>query len=347
MISYKKKQKIRTVLKRQMHGLDTLLKPLYHKFIMAFNSAEREQILKFGKIKTKNTIYIIRINNMSGGLFSLFNSVMSHINYCDKHGWVPVVDLKNYPNNYLREEEVGKINIWDLYFIQPANVLNLNITLDNAYHCEGAILSCSRPTIDGSNLNANTLSNMDEFKKYKYIFQKYIRLNHEILKKLEKYVADYLGNDRVIGVSLRGTDYISSRPYAHPIQPTVDEAVSLTREKLYEWKCDKIYLATEDASYVERFKKEFSDKIIIFNRRYIKTDLNIQNETVFDQLKATVLSDNYNERDVGFDYIYSTLLITKCTSALLSRTGVTPFLIFSGTYENLFVWDKGLYGIND
>lgn len=347
MVNYKNRQKILTILRRRMHGLDALLKPLYHKLYMAFNYAEREQMLKLGKIKTKNIFYIIRINNMSGGLFSLFNSVMSHINYCDKHGWVPVVDLKNYPNNYLKEEEIGKINIWDVFFNQPPSVLNLDITLESAYHCEGAILSCSRSTIDGSNLNANTIDDKNAFERYKFIFEKYIQLQQKIVINLQNYVELYLANNRVIGVSLRGTDYISSRPFAHPIQPTIEEAICLTREKLNEWNCDKVYLATEDASYVDRFKEEFSDKLVTFNRRYIKTDSNNQYETVFKQLKASVLSEDYNERDVGFDYIYSTLLVSKCTSAILSRTSVTPFILFNGSYENLFIWDKGLYGIDD
>lgn len=347
MKSFTMKQKIRTIIRRRLSFAEGLLKPVYSKFYLLLHKEEKEQRIHLGEIETDKPVYIIRINNRHGGLFSLFDSVLSHINYCEKKDWIPVVDLKNYPNNYLLDEEIGHINVWDIFFKQPSSVCGDGLSLEEAYHCKNAILSCSRPTLPGSNLSASTIDNVIEFARYSFLYNKYIRLNDRVMSELDRYTQKYIGNARVLGVFLRGTDYILSRPYGHPIQPTIEEVIDLVREKRNEWKIDKIYLSTEDATYVRRFCAEFPGRVIVFDRKYISVDETTKSSTVFEQINKSVIDSNYSLRDVGSDYFYSSLLLTRCSSVILSRTGITPFLLFDNKYENYYVWDKGLYGINE
>ncbi len=347
MISYKKRQKIRTIIRRRLSKLENFLKPLYHRFQDALNKKGKERILNLGEIDIGKTMYIIRINNMHAGLFSLINSVVSHINYADSRGWIPIVDLKNFKNVYSDDSEIGRRNLWELYFLQPSLVNGITISLEDAYHCKNAILSSDKSVLIKSNLNANTIDDKKEFSHYLYLYKKYIRYNKSVIQKIDELSKEYFGNNKILGVSLRGTDYILSKPYGHPIQPTIEEAVLLVKKKVLEWNIDKIYLSTEDDSYVERFKEEFQGKLIIYNRKYIKVNNNNKSETVFEQIKSSVLDNNYNMLDVAYDYLCSSLLLTKCSSVILSRTGVTPFLLFGSKYENQYIWNKGLYGIDD
>lgn len=71
--------------------------------------------------------------------------------------------------------------------------------------------------------------------------------------------------DRVLGVVLRGTDYLVRRIHNHPIQPPLEFATSMAVAKLKEWDCNKIFLATEDKIIVQIFKKFFGSRCIILD----------------------------------------------------------------------------------
>ncbi len=44
----------------------------------------------------------------------LYNSM-----YAVEHRMVPVVDMQNYRNIYLEEGEIGRVNAWEKYYLQP------------------------------------------------------------------------------------------------------------------------------------------------------------------------------------------------------------------------------------
>lgn len=70
---------------------------------------------------SKTTYYIIRCPR-SGGLFNTYNQVAGHIRYALSKKYLPVVDMKNYPNSYLAPEKLGKENAWEYYFEQPLGI---------------------------------------------------------------------------------------------------------------------------------------------------------------------------------------------------------------------------------
>ena len=53
---------------------------------------------------TKSTYYIIR-RDRGVGLFSNFVSSAGHIRYALVNGWLPVIDMQNFPNPYLPPEK--------------------------------------------------------------------------------------------------------------------------------------------------------------------------------------------------------------------------------------------------
>lgn len=89
---------------------------------------------------SKPTYYIIRRKLTDVGLFSNFIVFAGHIRYALTKGWLPVVDMQNYPNAYLAPEKFGKENAWEYYFEQP-----LRIGLEQAYNGENVILSNGGP----------------------------------------------------------------------------------------------------------------------------------------------------------------------------------------------------------
>ena len=177
-----------------------------------------EHYIKRGDPK-KPTYYIIRWPDPYIGIMSNFRMAAGYIRYALPKGWIPVVDMQNYPNPYLAPEELGKKNAWEYYFEQP-----FNIGLEEAYSGENVVLNVAGypipieippATMDYYENKDSTLAEWRNFIKLGLL-----RVKPEILKEAaalrEKFFAP---NNRVLGVYLRGTDYISKRPHNHPIPP--------------------------------------------------------------------------------------------------------------------------------
>ena len=60
--------------------------------------------------------------------------------------------------------------------------------------------------------------------------------------------------EKVLGVLCRGTDYVSLRPYNHPVQPSVSEMLQKAGEMLRCYKLEHIYLVTEDEGIRRAFE---------------------------------------------------------------------------------------------
>ena len=174
----------------------------------------KEHYIKRGD-PTKPTYYIIRRQEPSVGLFSNFIVFAGYIRYALLKGWLPVIDMQDYPNVYLAPEKLGKENSWEYYFEQP-----LHIGLKKAYSSENIILndggaSVPRPH-DGMSFFENQNNILTEWRMLVKLGLLRIKseLMQEIITVRQKLFAP---NDHVLGVLLRGTDYIATRPYQHPI----------------------------------------------------------------------------------------------------------------------------------
>lgn len=213
---------------------------------------------------SKPTYYIIRRQAVSEGLFFRFNLVAGHIKYALFNGLCPVVDMKNYPNAYLPPKKLGKENSWEYYFEQP-----LRIDLEQAYNGENVILSDGGIIKSRPNFGMAFLENKNDI-----LTDWKILVERGLLKVKPERMAEILAiqkklfspTDRVLGVLLRGTDYVAEKPKWHPIPPPVEFAASIAATKLRDWNCNKIFLATEDKNIVTDFKNFFGDLCVVYDR---------------------------------------------------------------------------------
>ena len=166
---------------------------------------------------SKPTYYIIRRRWDSTGLFGRYNIFAGHIRYALSKGWLPVVDMQNYPNPYLAPEKLGKENAWEYFFEQP-----LRIGLEQAYAGENVILST------GEQVNLNPSWTMAFFENRDDSLTEWRMLRKLGLLKVKPALMEEINavrqklfapNDRVLGVLLRGTDYLVRQLKWHPIPP--------------------------------------------------------------------------------------------------------------------------------
>ena len=286
---------------------------------------------------TKPTYYIIRRKGETNGLFARYVIFAGHIRRALSNGWLPVVDMQNYANMYLAPEKFGKENAWEYYFEQP-----LRIGLEQAYGGENVILSkgdivapCPN---DGVSFYENRNNELTQWRMLVKLGLLKIKpaLHEEILSTRAKLFAQ---NDRVLGVLLRGTDYVTERPHNHPIPPPVEFAASVVVAKLQEWKCNKVFLATEDKFIVQAFKNIFGELCVTFDREYV--------DYIPGKRLGSYGIDRPNDHYIqGKDYLTQMVLLSTCNSFVAARcSGSVGVMMLTDKFEHTYFFNLGRFGV--
>lgn len=149
----------------------------------------------------------------------------------------------------------------------------------------------------------------------RYVLNKHI-LSEKFLKDLETYREAVLKEKRVLGVLVRGTDYIATNM---PIQPLpIEELIPLIEETMKEGSFEEIFLATEDQDYFESLTNHFKGKICAVSQVRVQ---------VKDLQKFAFLSnlEKNKSQEEGFEglaednlsnYFYAIYLLSECQGFL-------------------------------
>lgn len=297
------------------------------------NEEKISQLLKNGLIEEipENTFYVIRRDSQVG-LFSYVQTVMGHIKYAIENGYIPVVDLKTFPNSYIEDDQVGKVNAWTLFF-QPVSDIDLDTILqyDHLY-----IVS------DDSNLKelpcGNGVYSKASYTYWCMIYDEYFQLNlasNEYINEIEKQLFPD-GYEKVLGVASRGTDYATAK--GHPKQVSVDELIAETRKVFHRGSYRKIFIKTEEHRVVEAFEKAFPNKVISMDVKYYDDLVGLNNI-------ASVGFERENDKYMrGLEYLATIVLLSKCEGLVGGFNGGVYAALYmnNGKYKHCRVIDKGI-----
>lgn len=122
--------------------------------------------------------------------------------------------------------------------------------------------------------------------------------------------------------------------------PSIEFAISTVTVKLQEWKCNKIFLATEDKNIVRDFKNIFKDLCVTFDREYV--DYNKPGEAI-----SLVRIDRPNDHFLqGKDYLTQMVLLTTCNSFVAARcSGSVAVMMMADKFEHTYFFNLGRYGV--
>ena len=288
-------------------------------------------------MQNNKTYYIISVSHPTCGILALWKNTIAHILYAYDKGYIPVVDLKHYQNQYFKDGKEYIDNTWEYFFKQPANIkledipqgakiiISDNISVPDykfAIYPEIIPLSPSKTPI-----------NSELFNQYK----KYLNFTDEIFEYIESQYKNVIGNKKnILGVLCRGTDYLSLKPAYHHIQPNPKDVIAKIKELQKTHNFEYIYLATEDSNIYELFKKEFGDKLIDNNQyRYSKVN------NFISKIDTQEENHLYN---LAKDYLSSIYILSKCRYFISGRTAGTlgVYLLTKG-FEYDYVYDLGRY----
>ena len=301
-----------------------------------FDSNPEEHYLKEGD-PNKPTYYIIRRMPITTGLLTRYRMVMGHIRYARAKGWIPVVDMQNYENPYLAPEKIGKENSWEYYFEQP-----MKIGLEEAYNGENIILSDgdSVKPYPGHSIKMLTKVNYELAEWSMLIKMGFIKIKPELMEEIwtirEKL---FPPEERILGVLLRGTDYLVRKIKGRPIPPPIEFAESTIKNLLKKWKFKKFFLATEDKRIIDACKETFGDDCLILDREYVNYN------SLKDKWVTTCRIDRENDHYLqGKEYLTQIVLLSTCNSFIGARcSGTTVAMMLQENFENTYFFNVGRY----
>ena len=146
-------------------------------------------------------------------------------------------------------------------------------------------------------------------------------LNPSFRKELEEYAEAVIGNKRMLGVLLRGSDYLlldvtgASKPVA------AKEAIPVIRQWMETDGYDGIVLATEDRDMLRELKDAFGSKLIaIAQERYSIEDFE-EVKTIAELERSRRTNQEYIDylEDTTVNYFYAIYLLSRCESFMFSN----------------------------
>lgn len=298
--------------------------------LYVFHCKKRYHKVHFGPNHPDITFYVIRPTSEAEGLLSLFFTVIRNIEYAERNNMIPVVDFLNFKTQYNRKELVnGSANAWEYYF-KPVS----KYSLDEVYNSKNVYMfGWGRPQLKDGTFQNDYSEELNK-KRHRFI-NKYTGVSKSVQDKVSSYKNLFEGNN-VLGVFLRGTDYLKLKPAGHPIQPNTRDVIDKTHEFIDKYDINKIFIVTEDQYLYNMFRDEFGDMLFSIDDNYIS---NYQDGYVYSCMA------NMDPYQKGLTYLTKMMLLNECDYLVSTLTNGSLFSLAmkEGDFKDKYIFNLGKY----
>ena len=284
-------------------------------------------------LKIKNFVILQRLECPQCGFFSNY---IVHLGCIYRHllqGNVPIIDLKSFPNAY-NGNNTSKNNPWELFFYQPYN-FTLEVVLNYAKNVTKLECTCIGERPDEINMYYKS----DSINFWHDFAEKYMPLKKELLIEAEEIMHNLFGYSKnILGVKMRGTDYIAWKPKGHSIPPKIGQVIKDTNMMDHKYNYDFIFFATEDELLKKKFVPYFKKKIKLLNPN-IKINYNYKKKDFIN------LNKNINGNlEYIKNYVLNTIILSKCLDIIAPRcSGTAGIFILTNGFRNKIIYNLGQY----
>ena len=225
-------------------------------------------------------------------------------------------------------------NPWEYFFNQPFGLALKNVM---KYSNNIKYVNCkpepSRPRCYNI---YNKISALDFWHNFA---NKYIPIKNDIIKETESIIKKLFNNSlNILGILIRGTDYLAIKPGGHPIAPDAEIVIKDAKDFDKKYRYDWIFIATEDNIIRNKFLKEFENKI-----KYLLPINNIKYEYRSKIYLAFHKSIGGNLKNLKI-YLMSIIILSKCIDIIACRTnGSAGTFIFTNGFRNFKIYYLGRY----
>lgn len=278
-----------------------------------------------------NLFVIITVECDSCGILWFFKNYLGCSMFWIEKGYIPIIDLNSFPNIFNKyNKSFSNINPWELYFNQPFGY-SLNEVKKNAKNLTKVI--CKNYNLPNYTIYNNYVS----MEYWHNMAKKYIPIKRNILEEAEKIRFNLFKSSKdILGVLIRGTDYIKLKPGGHYIPPTPEIIFKdITNfEKLHHYSY--IFVTTEDNEIRKKFIDKFKKRIKYFAPLFY----NVSSEKLIAHNKD-IIQNNLKYMKI---YLINIILLSKCRDIIVSRTSgsIGAFILTDGFRYNK-VYNLGLY----
>lgn len=171
------------------------------------------------------------------------------------------------------------------------------------------------------------------------IANQYIPIKNEIIIESNNIIKTiFKGSKNILGVLLRGTDYVAMKPKNHPIPPKIEDVIKdvklLDNKNKYNW----IFLSTEDNIIRDIFLKSIGIKVKCL---LSKTKISYNYSTK----KPIALNIDFkNNLDFNKIYLLNIIILSKCLDLLAAKTsGTVGVFILTEGFRYYKVYNLGNY----
>jgi len=315
---------------------------------MNINCKVSEKLYRFERHYQKENLgksqYLIIKREENGsplGLFAYYITNIAWIEYALRKGFIPVIDMQNFENSLHRKGQVGKVNTYEYFFKQPCGV-----GLKEAVDSKKARYVWNDIPDFHPNESLDFLVYQELVEYYRKLAREYMPFQDSVKDHLEKSVESILGRRneekgiRTLGVLARGTDYVTLKPYFHPVQPSIEEIVEKIDAYRIKYDCKKIYVATEDSGILKKLKEKYGEDLCYNDQKRIQNT-----DTFLNYNEEFTKTDPYKR---GLDYLTSIYVLSRCTGLIAGRTsGTVGAVLMAENYEFQYIFSKGRYGVEE
>lgn len=282
----------------------------------------------------KNSFVIIKRTECPFcGLFSFYNVYLGCVIKYISLGYIPIFDLLSFPNIYNKMKvRLSSKNPWEIFFYQPFGY-NLK---DVIHKAKNVIFTECQPNImPDSNIFSNNIL-MDFWSK---IAKFYVPIKNEILIEANNYIKKIFDNSKnILGILVRGTDYITIKPKDHPIPPTPEMVINDIKILNKKNNYDSFFISTEDDNIRKIFIKEFKNKLKYLI--YIKNiNYNYNNKNFIGYNKNILGNLEYIKI-----YLLNIIILSKCIDLISANTsGAIGVFILTNGFRYSKIYKLGNY----
>ena len=273
-------------------------------------------VRSFGDANPDKVFYVIWRDSLGSGFFSNFTQVLSHIQYAEGQGMIPVVDFENFRTLYnICEDVYGSRNAWEYYFKPVSPYSSAEVYRSkNVVFCSG-----SRPY--GLQFADNA--------GYRRFVETHIRIQPWVEARIKRHEAEFSAH-KVLGIHFRGKEINTSA--GHAFGPTVAQVIRHADDLLDRFDLDRIFLVTEEAAFVEPLRRRYGDRLFLTDAFRAK------------KVNSYNLSPRPRHRYLlGLEVLADTMLLSRSKVILGSHTGVVLHAVrMAEALEFVRVIDNGV-----
>ena len=284
-------------------------------------------------LKTKNFAILQRLECPQCGFFSHYIVNLGCMNKYISLGYIPIIDLKSFPNVY-NGNDTNKDNPWELFFNQP-----YNFTLKEVKKYGNNVQNFECTSMEKRPDEINMYYQNDSITLWHDFAKKYTPIKDEIMIEVNNIMKDLFGDSKnILGVKLRGTDYIAAQPKGHSIPPDVSQVILDVKSMDKKYNYDFIFFSTEDELIKKKFVPNFKKKIKLLNPN-IKINYNYTEKDFIN------LNKNINGNiDYIKNYILNTIILSKCLDIVTPRcSGPAGIFILTNGFRHTKIYNLGEY----